>query len=275
MDIKKIISTTRNYNFHSHTQFCDGRADMHTMAAAAVACGMEHYAFTPHSPIPIESPCNMSADAVEAYLAEAASLKNDERFASCKFYTGMEIDYLGKEWCASSEYFKNLPLDFTISSVHFIPTQDGDFVDIDGRPERFKERMAACFRNDIEYVVHTFFEQTKDMIMAGGFDILGHFDKISHNASYFCPGITESKFYNDCLGEVLKLVIQSGTLVELNTKARKEFGYLFPSEKILPILIENGITIVVNSDAHYPDKIDASRAEAFEILDSIHGASNA
>ena len=49
MDFKKIISSTHNYNFHSHTQFCDGRADMETMARAAVACGMEHYGFSPHS----------------------------------------------------------------------------------------------------------------------------------------------------------------------------------------------------------------------------------
>ncbi|MDE5725671.1 MAG: PHP domain-containing protein [Duncaniella sp.] len=51
LNIKEIIAATRDYNFHSHTQFCDGREPMEAMAAAAVAEGLTHYGFTPHSPI--------------------------------------------------------------------------------------------------------------------------------------------------------------------------------------------------------------------------------
>lgn len=42
-DLKEIISSTRAYNLHSHTQFCDGRVPMAVMAAQAVADGMLHY----------------------------------------------------------------------------------------------------------------------------------------------------------------------------------------------------------------------------------------
>lgn len=270
MDIKSIISSTRHYNLHSHTQYCDGHADMQTMARAAIACGIEHYGFSPHSPIPIESPCNMAFDAVDSYISEVNRIKSDPMFAACRFYAGMEIDYLGKEWGPANEYFRSLPLDFSIGSVHFIPTQDGDFVDIDGRPERFKERMKTCFRNDIEYVVYTFFEHTRDMIEEGGFDILGHFDKIAHNSSVYKPGILESSFYKECIDQIIKLIIEKGLTIELNTKARKEHGFFFPSENLLPRLAAAGINIVVNSDAHYPERIEASRDEAFEILDKIN-----
>ena len=82
MDFKEIIGTTRNYNFHSHTQFCDGRADMETMARAAVACGMEHYGFSPHSPLNIPSPCNMEASAVDEYLAEVRRICSIESLSS-------------------------------------------------------------------------------------------------------------------------------------------------------------------------------------------------
>ena len=67
MDFNSIISQTRNYNFHSHTQFCDGHAPMSDMARAAAASGMRHYGFSPHSPIPIPSPCNMKAEDVDDY----------------------------------------------------------------------------------------------------------------------------------------------------------------------------------------------------------------
>lgn len=270
MDIKSIITSTKQYNLHSHTQFCDGKADMITMATAAVDCGMLHYGFTPHSPIPIESPCNMSMNDVHRYLEEVETIKNLPELSSCQFYAGMEIDYLGDCWGPTNKYFESLKLDYTIASVHFIPTQDGDLVDIDGRPERFIERMKTNFRNDIEYVVATFFSQTKDMILKGGFDILGHFDKISHNASVYKPGILSSSFYKECLDNVISTIIDSQLCIELNTKARSEYGFFFPNESLLPRLVRK-VDIVVNSDSHYHDRINASREEAFELIDKLHG----
>ncbi|MDE6437989.1 MAG: histidinol-phosphatase, partial [Muribaculaceae bacterium] len=57
--------------------------------------------------------------------------------------------------------------------------------------------------------------------------------------------------------------------IELNTKARTEHGRFFPGERYLPRLVDAGVKILVNSDAHRPDRLDASRAEAFELLDSL------
>lgn len=270
MDFKKIIASTRHYNFHSHTQFCDGHAPMEVMARAAVADGMRHYGFTPHSPIPIESPCNMKADDVPAFLAEVRRLQADPELAGCRFYAGMEIDYLGPQWGPANDYFASLPLDYSIGSVHFIPSQDGEYIDIDGSAERFGRRMAECFRNDLEYVVHTFFAQTAAMIQAGGFDIIGHFDKIGHNASVYAPGILDSSFYAECIDPIIDTICSQRLTVELNTKARDEHGFFFPAVRFLPRLIESGVTILVNSDAHRPERICASRSEAFEILDGIY-----
>ena len=270
MDFVSIISTTRKYNFHSHTQFCDGRADMETMARAAVACGMHHYGFSPHSPVPVASPCNMSFDAVPAFLAEVARIKEMEEFASCRFYSAMEIDYLGSDWGPHVSYFRELPLDYRIGSVHFIPSQAGEPVDIDGHFDSFKRRMRDHFRGDIDYVVDTFFSRSRDMIEAGGFDILGHFDKVGQNASYFAPGIEDGSHYRGLVQQLIDMIIERKLTIELNTKAREEHGRFFPGERYLPQLVEGGVTIVVNSDAHRPERIEASREEAFSILDRLH-----
>ena len=76
MDFKKIIQQTSRYNFHSHTQFCDGRYSMEQFVEAAVEAGFEHWGFSPHSPIPIGSPCNMLTVDVKKYLEEVARLRN-------------------------------------------------------------------------------------------------------------------------------------------------------------------------------------------------------
>lgn len=266
MDFKEIISRTRDYNFHSHTQFCDGRASMEIMARSAVAAGMKHYGFSPHSPIPIPSPCNMLKVDVDVYLSEVERLKNLPELRSCKFYAAMEVDYLGPEWGPANEYFKTLPLDYTIGSVHFIPSQKGEYVDIDGHFDSFARRMKQNFDGDIEYVVDTYYRQSLAMIEAGGFDILGHFDKVGLNANYYAPGIEDSSFYRSRVEGLVDVIIAHGCVVEINTKAREQHERFFPGERYLHSLVDAGITLVVNSDAHHPERITASRDEAFEIL---------
>ncbi len=269
MDFTKITDKTRNYNLHSHTQFCDGHAPMAIMAEAAVKCGMEHYGFTPHSPIPFRSPCNMSEESVEEYFAEVRHLSALPGLSACKFYTGMEIDYIGDDWGPATEYFRNIGLDYSIGSVHFIPSQDGEPVDIDGKFENFKRRMSDNFRGDIEYVVDTFYAQSHKMIESGGFDILGHFDKVGLNASYYHPGIEDSSFYRPYVEAMIDTIIDKGLTIELNTKALAEHHRTFPGERYLPRLVDAGITILVNSDSHQPDKITAGRAEGFAMLDRL------
>ncbi|MCM1077478.1 MAG: histidinol-phosphatase [Bacteroides sp.] len=278
MNIRDIIASTRDYNLHSHTQFCDGRAEMACFVEAALEAGMKHLGFTPHSPIPIESPCNMSMTEVGDYIAEFNRLK--ELYAGrINLYMSMEIDYLGETWGTSNNYFASIPLDYKLSSIHFIPTpDDGQLIDVDGSPTSFIEKMHKYFHDDIRYVVNTFYAHTLDMIEAGGFDMIGHFDKIGFNASHFCPGIECEGWYMSHLDNVIDAIISSGIVVEINTKAwnppvgatetevKTYVPRLFPSAHVIKRLQSAGVPLAVNSDVHYPDRITYGRSAAFEIL---------
>ena len=102
-----ILPETSIYNYHSHTQYCDGHASMDEMAAAACDAGMEIWGFSPHSPIAVESKCNMTRESVPEYLEESRRLK-DIYSGRMKILTGMEIDYLhpisGHTWIISIIY---------------------------------------------------------------------------------------------------------------------------------------------------------------------------
>lgn len=267
MDIISCIGNSRKYTFHSHTQFCDGHATMDDFAVAAVAVGFTHYGFSPHSPVPLNSPCNMSPESVADYLAEFRRIR--DTYTQVQFFAGMEIDYLGRMWGPSNEYFSNLPLDFRIGSVHFIPDRDGKYVDIDGSAERFIANMSLHFHNDIRYVVETFYTAAAEMIEAGGFDILGHFDKVGQNATAYRPGIEDESWYQSLVSSLIDLIIERRPIVEINTKAKAAHGRIFPSERYLPRLVEAGVPLIVNSDAHSPALIDASRDYAFALLDKL------
>lgn len=267
-EITDIAAQTDAYCLHSHTQFCDGRATMEEMAEAACNAGMKHYGFSPHSPIIVESSCNMSRDSVDYYLKECQRLK--ELYAGrMNIYAGMEIDYLGPQWGPASDFFKALPLDYSIGSIHFVPTRDGEYVDIDGRFENFRWKMHDYFGDDIRWVVEQYFSQTHAMIDAGGFNIIGHFDKVGHNASHFRAGIEDEPWYAALVDGVIDHIASAGIIAEVNTKALAEHHRTFPGERLWKKVKEAGIPLIVNSDAHFPDLINAGRAETISRLRDI------
>ncbi len=264
MNIIEEIGDSQLYNFHSHTQFCDGRAEMAEFARAAVDMGFTHYGFSPHSPIPVWSTCNMKTGDVPAYVAEFERLK--ALYAdSIKLYLSMEIDYLGDEWGPSNAYFDTIPLDYRIGSVHFVPSDEA-YIDIDGCAANFKIKMEKFFHNDIRHVVELFYRQTSRMLDAGGFEIIGHFDKIGHNAGHFREGIEQEQWYKNLVIDLMDQIIEKGVIVEINTKAWVDHHRMFPNPMWLPYLKQHHVPIIVNSDAHYPELINVSRDEALSML---------
>ncbi len=180
----------------------------------------------------------------------------------------MEIDYLGPDWGPAHPYFAGLDLDYSIGSVHFLPAKSDPsrFIDVDGRPERFVQYMHEYFDDDIEYVVEEFYRRSSAMVRAGGFDILGHLDKIGANASYYLPGIERRRWYLDALNALVDDVIASGVCVEINTKSLAQTGRLFPRETVVARLYRAHVPLLVNSDTHYPDLINAGRPYALSLL---------
>ncbi len=260
-----IISNTNKYNLHSHTEFCDGRAQMEAFARKDVELQFDIYGFSPHSPLPIESPCNMLSSNVNRYIDEVKRIR-EVHGDSCLFLAAMEIDYLGDAWGPSNDYFNSLPLDYRIGSVHFVPTRDGKLVDCDGRHETFVEKMHRFYNDDIRYVVETFYRHSIEMVEKGGFDIIGHLDKIGDNASFFQPGIEDESWYRSLVDDLIDSIISKQLIVEINTKVVEERGRFFPGIRYWKKLVDNNVPIVVNSDAHVPALINAGRDKAFECL---------
>ncbi len=267
IDFKEITKQSSLYNFHSHTQYCDGHANMRDFALAAIEQHFTHYGYSPHAPIPVDSPCNMATEDVDKYIAEFKALKEEFKDKIQLFFS-MEIDFLGDLWGATDKYFDNLNLDYKISSVHFVPC-DSIFIDTDGCFDKFKVKMGKYFKNDIRYVVEMFYHQTLTMIERGGFDIIGHFDKISQNANYFKPGIEDEHWYKMLIYDVLDVLRASNLTIEINTKSIAEHHRFFPNERYFKELKQFNLPVIFNSDAHWPHLINLGREQAMDIYNKI------
>lgn len=263
--IYSILPSSGKYNLHSHTQFCDGRASIEVLAEAAYKEGMTLWGITPHSPVPVESGANMSRDDVGPYL-DAAREATADYDGKMKILTGMEVDFLGHDFGPHIDYFQNMPLDYRIGSVHFVPNQDGYLLDCDGKTERFMQYLRDGYANDLRYVVEKYFEQVLIMIELGGFEILGHFDKIAGNASSVDPKLENYGWYRSLVEDVINHSKDAGILMEINTKSSLDKNRFFPARRWWPLLTEANIPLVINSDAHYADKVDLGRPEALRLL---------
>ena len=252
-------------NYHTHTLYCDGRAQMEEFLRFAVAQRFTSFGFSSHAPLPFATAWTMEWDRMNDYLAEfqRMKLRYQDKLELC---IGLEIDYLNSQSNPSIERFQQLPLDYRIGSVHMLADSLGKLVDIDCPPLHFRELVDRRFRGDVVEVVCRYYHQLNAMLDAGGFDIVGHPDKMHYNASCYRPGLLDESWYDNLVRSYLARIVEKGYIVEVNTKAYEDTHTFFPNERYYTFLYNIGAKVQVNSDAHYPDKIANGRQAALQAL---------
>ena len=200
-------------NYHSHCNFCDGRSYPEDFVKFAIRYGFRAYGFSSHSPLPFETCWNMSKDDMDEYLTEIARLQ--KKYASqLEIYVGLEINYLDKSYNASIPYFRNLPLDYRIGSIHFLPVvyplAEENMMCIDGSFHDFSYGVDCYYGGDIKRLVKHYYQSSCDMVEAGGIDIVGHLDKIYMNGQRCAEFSLEADWYRNALFEYLDLIAEKG-----------------------------------------------------------------
>lgn len=259
-------------NYHSHCTFCDGRSAPEDFVKFAISHGFRAYGFSSHSPLPFETFWNMSKDDMPEYLTEIKRLK--EKYSrQLEIYVGLEVDYLDETYNASLPYFQQLLLDYRIGSVHFLPLssdlKEENMACIDGPFDDYKAAVDTYFEGDIRKLVKRYYDSSMKMVEAGGFDIVGHMDKIYMNGSKCKNFSTDADWYRKPFMDYLDLIAEKALMIEINTKNLTKKGQTFPHMQYLSHIRTMNIPVMVNSDCHYPDLVNDGRTEAFTLLKEV------
>lgn len=266
-------------NYHSHCLYCDGRASMDDFIRFAISEGFTSYGISSHAPLPFATAWTMERDCMDDYLAEFHRLK--ERYADkIELVIGLEIDYLNEESQPAAPFFQELPLDYRIGSVHMLYDPVGTIVDIDTPADVYRDLVNTHFEGDLDSVIRLYYSRLRRMVERGGFDIVGHADKMHYNASCYRPSLLEESWYDLLVSDYFAEIARRGYILEINTKAYHTLGTFYPNERYFPLFKELGMRVQVNSDAHYPERINSGRPEAllalkqagFESVVEWHGA---
>lgn len=253
-------------NFHSHCTFCDGRSPMEDFVRFAIANGIRKYGFSSHAPLPFLTPWTMLADDFEDYEKEFGRLKEKYR-NEIELYIGLEVDYIQDCTSIESEFFRNKKLDYTIGSIHYLDRiSENSYWTIDGGFDEFDEGLKLLYGGDIRRATQRFFEISAIMIQKGGFDIVGHFDKITYHGMKYSDFDVNADWYVKLVTETLELVKDKGIMLEINTKSLLEHGITFPHQRFYNLIHKLDIPVMVNSDCHYPTNITTGFKKTYAAL---------
>ena len=218
------MSRSKNLtNYHSHSLYCDGRASMEDFVRFALSEGFTSYGFSSHAPLPFSTAWTMEWDRMNDYQAEFHRIK--EKYAGkIELYLGLEIDYLNEESNPSAARFRELPLDYRIGSVHMLYNERGEVVDVDVPADVFRQIVDKQFGGDLEQVVRLYYGRLRRMLELGGFDVVGHADKMHYNAACYRPGLLDEVWYDTLVKEYFEDIAARGYQVEINTKSYHDLG---------------------------------------------------
>ena len=239
---------------------------METFIRFAIAKNLNYYGISSHAPVPFPNRWAMKKEDIDEYRQEFFRLQ--EKYKSqIDLYLGLEVDYIPGIASVKDDVVQNQKWDYLISSIHHLGQfPNGNFWNVDGSFNSFKKGLDSIFSGDIFSATKTFYRYTCEMIELGGFDMIGHIDKIAVNGRKI-PGFNISdKWYDDLIQETFQLLAEKEIIVEINTKSFYEKGVVFPDIQYFKQLHQLGIPVMVNSDCHYPDKIIDGFMEMYKLL---------
>lgn len=255
------------YNFHSHTNFCDGSAEAEAYVEEAIRQGFKIYGFSSHAPIPVPNDFALTEETFPLYREEVERLKTKYK-ERLMILAGVEADFIPGMTTPFERFREDFRLDYVIGSVHMVKAENGAVWFIDGPlRESYDDGLRDFFGNDIRLAVVSYYNQINRMIEAERFEVVGHLDKITmHNQNRFFT--TDEKWYQNAILETIALLKEKDIVVEVNTRGlyKKRSADFFPEQKYLRHIFERKIPVMINSDAHAPKDISLLRDEAAETL---------
>ena len=236
-------------DYHIHTKFSDGRASAQENIDAAYEAGFNEMGFADHVLIckTNEKWC-MDPKDLDEYYKYFNQLREESSKIPVK--VGLEVDYIEGREKDIEKMLDKYDLDYRIGSVHYIEKK----MCIDSEPKIY-------IGKDFDYVFDLYFKTVSKAVESNLFDIIGHFDLI--RVFCFKPTYDVTPYYKD----FSKLLKKHDITFEINTNGRnKPVNDFYPDKRFLEILANDGNTVCVNSDAHYPYRIGQFFDEAYELV---------
>lgn len=232
------------WDTHMHSQFSgDSKSPQEDMIAAAMEKDLSGICFTDHLDMDYPGEPELFLLDLPNYSASVHALQ--EQYANrLPVRFGIELGLQPHLAAVHEDILAQYPFDFVIGSSHVVHGLDPYY------PSYWENRSEED--GYLEY----FSSITENIRAFDGFDVYGHIDYVvrygpSRNEHY------SYKQYADIIDEILKLLIEKGKGIEINTGGFKYgLGHPNPTEDIIARYRDlGGEIITVGADAHKPEHV--------------------
>ena len=238
-------------NYHTHCDLDDGKASPAAMAAAAAAAGYRILGFSSHAPMAIRTDWQLPPERLGPYVAEVRRLGSEWAGKGLEILLGLEIDWKDGDCSPAEPRWDGLGLDYRIGSVHYVSVDGAESFTVDEPDEDFSLHLAER-GGDARAVWRSYYRAVSEMIMAGGFDIVGHFDLVRKNNKGGLYFDEEDPLYLSAAIGAARLLKGRDLVVEVNVggMARGKTSTPYPSLPVMKELRSLGVPITFSADAH-------------------------
>ncbi|MGY8686208.1 MAG: histidinol-phosphatase HisJ family protein [Verrucomicrobiales bacterium] len=241
-------------DYHMHTSLCH-HAEGHLREYVKVAAesGLTEMGFACHSPMREDfDDWRMSIGDLPRYLEMVAEAQDYGSTCGVTVRLGLEVDYLPGQDKWIEELSEMASWDYFIGSVHYLT----DTLVVD-HPDHLSQVHAAFTP---EQVWERYWKLYVQAIRTGYFDIMAHPDLPKKFGTV--PRGDLSHYYRPAI-QALK---ESNTAYEINTAGlRKPIQAMYPAAEFVQLGAQEGILLVISSDAHAPAEVGADFDQAITL----------
>lgn len=263
---------------HVHTHYSHGDSEVYKIVQDAISKGIdgigfaEHFHYNYFGDIGLPTVGGREVDGTvfenfKKYYKTVEKAKKEYK-DKIKILLGVEVDFLPDKKIEIQEALEIKPFindykeenaerkfefDFIMGSSHFLGDPLKYFSD-------YKEKGE-------DWMIEEYFKLVKSSIESDIFDIIAHPEIIK----YFIN--KDFSYYGHHIEDIIKLLSKRGVAIDLNTDYSNstnlnifEKTRLNPGIETLSLCKENGIPLVIGSDAHSPGKIAKNFNETYVIL---------
>jgi histidinol-phosphatase (PHP family) len=257
---------------HTHTNLCDGKADVESFCQKAWEKGLCALGFSSHAPVVkktgfAQTSWNMREELLDEYIETVNSAKRrwEGRLA---VYLGLEVDFIPGLMGPADRDYGEMGLDYIIGSVHFVLPPKGAPFTVDAPLEEVEQGIREGYCGDPLAMVEAYWDSLEAMIRSGGFDILGHVDVIKKNNSQNRLFSEDRDAYRKKCAAIAALSGEKSLTIEVNTGGmnRGRIDTPYPSLYLLQCFRKNNVPAMINADAHNPGDLTGHYKEAIEAL---------
>ncbi len=245
------------FDYHMHSRVsCDSRSDPREMVLAALAAGMQQICFTDHLDYELKKAREAQAFDVKDYNAAYDGLF----VPGITIRKGVETGLTPWNREIIRQDLSLRQYDFVIGSIHHVDDLDPY------QPEFWQDKT-------VEQAEQLILEETlKCVQLHDDFDVLGHLTYISKTRCHPAPRPVPFAQYRDLCAEIMKVLVDKGKGIEINTSSVDRVGAFLPDREFLLLFRDlGGKTVTTGSDAHTPDRAGQYIAAATELAKEIFG----